>query len=141
MAETMTTDRAGGGRGAVAAEWTPPRGRLRWQLADGEAMVAALRARGETPAVFAKRHGLQEVRVQRWIARTDGRPPRRAARAAPATPTSAVAFAPVRVTAPAAATRGCDLEVVVGDAIVRVGRDVDDELLRRVVAALAGARC
>ena len=48
-------------------------------------------------------------------------------------------FAPVRVMAPAA--RSGELEVVVGEAVVRVGRDVDDELLRRVVAALAGARC
>jgi len=40
-----------------------------------------------------------------------------------------------------APARGGKLEVVVGGAVVRVGRDVDDELLRRVVAALVGARC
>jgi hypothetical protein len=103
-------------------------------LADGESMVAALRASGETQAAFAKRHGLTEVRVHRWVARVVGRPPRRVARAAPTNPTGAMAFATVQVTTPA--PRGCDLEVVVGDAVVRVGRDLDDELLRRVVAVL-----
>jgi len=53
MAET-TTDRSSGPRVVAApAEWMPPRGRLRWQLADGELMVAALRASGETPVAFA----------------------------------------------------------------------------------------
>lgn len=132
MAET-TTDRSSGPRVVPPpAEWTPPRGRLRWQLADGELMVAALRASGETPAAFARRHGLHEVRVQRWVARVG----RKARSAAPAQP---VAFAPVRVTSAQPAVSG--LEVVIGGAVVRVGRGFDGDLLRRVVAALGEASC
>jgi transposase-like protein len=132
MAE-MTTERSSGPRVVTApVEWTPPRGRPRWQLADGELMVAALRASGETPAAFARRHGLHEVRVQRWVARV-GR------KARSATPVQPVAFAPVRVTSAQPAVSG--LEVVVGGAVVRVGRGFDDDLLRRVVAALAEASC
>lgn len=132
MAET-TTDRSSGPRVVTApVEWTPPRGRPRWTMAEGELMVAALRASGETPAAFAQRHGLHEVRVQRWVARVG----KKARSAAPARP---VGFAPVRVTSAQPATSG--LEVVVGGAVVRVGRGFDDELLRRVVAALGEASC
>lgn len=134
MAET-TTDRSSGPRVMTApAEWTPPRGRLRWQLADGELMVAALRDSGETPAAFARRHGLHEVRVQRWVARVG----RKARSAAPA-PVRPVAFAPVRVTSAQPAASG--LEVAVGGAVVRVGHGFDGDLLRRVVAALGEASC
>lgn len=132
MAET-TTDRSSGPRVVTApVEWTPPRGRPRWTMAEGELMVAALRASGETPAAFARRHGLHEVRVQRWVARVG----KKARSAAPARP---VGFAPVRVTSAQPATSG--LEVVVGGAVVRVGRGFDDELLRRVVVALGEAPC
>jgi hypothetical protein len=109
---------------------------MRWQLEDGEAMVAALRASGETPAEFARRHGVQEVRVQRWVARV-GRKPRASATVQP------VVFAPVRVTAQqaTASEHGHGLEVVVGGAVVRVSRGFDGELLRRVVATLGEASC
>ena len=73
MAE-MTTDRNNGERermGSPTIEWAPPRGRGRWQLGDGEAMVAALVATGETLAGFARRHGLHPARVQRWVTRVD----------------------------------------------------------------------
>jgi len=132
MAET-TTERGAGPRVATGpAEWTPPRGRARWRLADGELMVAALRASGETPATFAKRHGLHETRVQRWVARV-GR------KARSSTPVQPVAFAPVRVSSAPSAVSG--LEVVVGGAMVRVGHGFDGDLLRRVVAALGEASC
>ena len=132
MAE-MTTERSSGPRVVTApAEWTPPRGRARWQLADGELMVAALRASGETPAAFARRHGLHEVRVQRWVARV-GR------KARSATPVQPVGFAPVRITSAPPAVSG--LEVVVGGAVVRVGRGFDGDLLRRLVAALGEPTC
>ena len=94
-------------------------------------MVAALRASGETPAAFARRHGLHEVRVQRWVTRVG-----RKARSAPVQP---VAFAPVRVTSAQPAV--CGVEVVVGGAVIRVGRGFDGDLLRRVVAALAEVSC
>lgn len=132
MAET-TTDRSSGPRVVTApVEWTPPRGRPRWTMADGELMVAALRASGETPAAFARRHSLHEVRVQRWVARV-GR------KARSATPVQPVGFAPVRVTSGQPAVSG--LEVVVGGAVVRVDRGFDGDLLRRVVAALGEASC
>lgn len=133
MAET-TTDRSSGPRVVTTpVEWTPPRGRPRWTMADGELMVAALRASGETPAAFARRHDLHEVRVQRWV----GRVGRKARSAAPVQ--QPVGFAPVRVTSAQAEVSG--LEVMVGGAVVRVGRGFDGELLRRVVAALGEASC
>jgi hypothetical protein len=97
-------------------------------------MVAALRASGETPAGFARRHGVQEVRVQRWVARV-GSKPRLSATVQP------FVFAPVRVTAEQTTASGPGLEVVVGGAVVRVGRGFDGELLRRVVATLGEASC
>jgi transposase-like protein len=131
MAETMT-DRNSVRILGPTVEWTPPRGRARWGMAEGEAMVAALRASGETQAAFAERHGLQEARVQRWVKRV-GRKPRLAATASPVT------FAPVRVTSePMASSR---LDIVVGGAVVRVSHGFDGELLRRVVATLGEATC
>jgi hypothetical protein len=133
MAET-TTERSNGVRVlGPTVEWTPPRGRVRWRREGGEAMVAALQASGETPAGFARRHGVQEVRVQRWVARVGRKP--RPSRTVP------IAFAPVRVTALQATTNGHGLEVVVGGAVVRVGRGFDGELLRQVVMALGEASC
>jgi hypothetical protein len=134
MAE-MKTERSSGGRGSASAvEWTPPLERARWHQQDGEAMVAALRASGETPAAFALRHGVQEVRVQRWVTRV-GRRLRPSAGVAPVT------FVPVRVTAEPAAASEHGLDVVVGGAVVRVARGFDGELLRRVVATLREAAC
>jgi hypothetical protein len=90
-------------------------------------MAEALRRSGETPAAFARRHGLQEERVRRW-----GRWGRTAAGRA------GVAFAPVRVvTAEASAA----LEVAVGGAVVRVKAGFDAALLRQVVGALGGGAC
>jgi transposase-like protein len=133
---TTMTERSSGVRGSNAvAEWTPPRGRKRWQLEDGEAMVAALHASGDTVAGFARRHGVQEARVQRWVARV-GRKPHASATGQP------VVFAPVRVTTrPATAGehgRGPEsgLDVVVGGAVVRVSHGFDGTLLRRVVEVL-----
>lgn len=94
-------------------------------------MVAALAASGETVAGFARRHGLHPARVQRWMTRV-GRKAR--GRSAPSP-----AFAPVRVTAER--TSGSGLEVVIGGVVVRVSRDFDGEVLRRVVAALEVTSC
>jgi hypothetical protein len=95
-------------------------------------MVAALRASGEIPAAFARRHGLHEARVQRWVARVG----RKSRSTSPASP---IAFAPVRVTAAARST--AVLEVVIGGAVVRVDHGFDGDLLRRVVAALGEGSC
>jgi transposase-like protein len=134
MAETTTQDRSNGVRVRVLGppvEWTPPRGRARWRHEDGEAMAAAFRASDETVAEFARRHGLHEARVQRWMGRVGRR-----SRSAVASPP--VVFAPVQV---AEATTTTGLEVVVGAAVVRVSRGFDGELLRRVVATLGEASC
>ena len=76
------------------------------------------------------------MRVQRWVARV-GRKPR------PSRTVQPIAFAPVRVTATATptTTSGHGLDVVVGGAVVRVGRGFDGELLRQVVMALGEASC
>ena len=37
------------------AEWRPPAGR--WQIEDGQAMLAALAASGQTPSAFARAKG------------------------------------------------------------------------------------
>jgi len=98
-------------------------------------MVEAWRHSGESQAAFARRHGLQAPRVKYWVDRiTDSAKPRALESAAP------VEFMPVRVVeaAPAVPTGVSQLEVMVAGALVRVGRDFDVELLRRVVAALRG---
>jgi transposase-like protein len=137
MAAT-TTDRSSAARGSTpAAEWTPPQDRERWHQADGEAMVAALRASGETPSEFALRHGVQEARVQRWVKRVE----RVGRRSRPAASVPSVTFAPVRVAAEPAIASGPGLEVVIGEAVVRVSRGFDGELLRRVVTTLGGTSC
>ena len=109
-------------------------------------MTAALRRSGETQAAFARRHGLGEERVRRWLARVEKASRKRG---------PAITFAPVRLTGtarraerpgPAVAPRG--LELVVRGVVVRIGVDFDAPLLRRVVAVhevripgLAAARC
>src|SRR5258705_5065835 len=121
MAAT-TTDRSSGERGStLGVEWTPPQDRERWHQADGEAMVAALRASGETPAEFARRHGVQEARVQRWVKRV-GRRSRPAAASVPS-----VTFAPVRVAAAPAVASGPGLEVGIGEAGGRGSRGFEGE--------------
>ncbi len=44
-----------------------PTGGARWREKDARAMARAFAASGETKAVFAKRHGLNEERVRRWL--------------------------------------------------------------------------
>src|SRR5512139_1479781 len=59
------------------AEWRPPPGR--WQPKDGQAMLAALVASGQTPSVFARARGFTPYRVSYWRARLGERttrPPR-----------------------------------------------------------------
>lgn len=130
------------GTSAGADGWSPPRDRRRWGLDVGRAMVGALRRSGETQAAFARRHGLGEERVRRWLARVEKASRKRG---------PAITFAPVRLTAtttaarraerpgPAVAARG--LELVVRGVVVRIGVDFDAPLLRRVVAALEGEPC
>jgi hypothetical protein len=99
-------------------------------------MAAAFRRSGLTAQEFAERHGIGVWRVRRW---SRGRPA--AAGKSPLTlvkQSSDIRFAPVRIADSAMAT---SMEVVVGRAVVRVGRDFDAELLRRVVLALGDVSC
>jgi transposase-like protein len=130
--------------GGAAQEWTPPR-RRRWDEAAGRAMVAALRQSGESACAFAKRHGLDENRVHRWVKRLVVAPAAPSAPSVAAVSTAppscmAIPFAPVRLVA-AAEERAGALDVVVGGAVVRVHRDFDADLFRRVIAALEEAAC
>lgn len=116
----------------VNRSWSAPRDRRRWRLAEGEAMVDALRASGLTMSAFARRHGLHEARVQRWVGRVARRRPEPAAVAA------APVFAPVRLVKRAEPPV---LEVAIDGAVIRVRDGFDDALLARVVAVLRGERC
>ena len=86
--------------------------------------------------MFAKRHSLDPQRVGRWVARLDGGAGTREAG-------EPLSFAPVRWIVPegAEASPAAGLEVAIGGAVIRVGRDFDEELLRRVVHALAEKAC
>jgi transposase-like protein len=136
MASTSSTIEGNG-----ATEWAPPSERLRWGEAEGRAMVEAWRRSGDSPAVFARRHGLEDMRVRRWIARV-GR-----TRVVVPAPKPTITFAPVQVVE---ATRPVDaqvaslastIEVVVGRAVVRVAAGFDEALLRQVLVVLAESTC
>ena len=114
--------------------WAPPGDRQRWGEADGRAMAEAFRRSGLTTVEFAQRHGIGEWRVRRWTRRGSGKSPAGGSTLAGRNG-SAVRFAPVRI---AERPRGGTIEVAVGQAIVRVGPDFDEDLLRRVVSALGG---
>ncbi len=98
-------------------------------------MAEALRRSGLTDQEFAARHGIGVWRVKRWSRdqRSDGTTALSLIKAPPV-----IRFAPVRIAQ--AATAG-SLDVVVGPAVVRVGRDFDAALLRRIVLALGDAPC
>jgi transposase-like protein len=96
-------------------------------------MLEALARSGQTVREFARRHELQEQRVRAWTKRF---PDVRAS-----TPT----FVPVRVKAKAdvVETRASVVEVKLrGGHTVRIGPDFDEDLFRRVIAALEeGSSC
>jgi transposase-like protein len=54
-------------RTITAEAWRPPQ--RRWREADGEDMVAALKASGLSQRAFASRHGLPAHRVSYWCSR------------------------------------------------------------------------
>ncbi len=114
---------------AGASEWRPPSKR-RWSKADGRAMAHAFAVSGQTKAAFARRHGLDEERVRRWL-RQVGEPDRKR---------EPVAFVPVRVIDRAPQGRG-GVEVVVGARVVRVAAGFCKETLLEVLSALESAAC
>ena len=103
-------------------------------MEDGQGLTEALRASGQTVSAFARRHGVHAERVRRLVRREEQR-------AAPSGAAVSLGFAPVRVVERAEPAEGAALEVTVGVAVIRVGRDFDEALLGRVVAALGGGRC
>jgi hypothetical protein len=97
-------------------------------------MAEAFRKSGLTAQEFAERHGIGVWRVRRWSGVGPGSKDGQAL----IKRSSVVRFAPVRIAEPE--TRAA-LEVVVGRTVVRVGREFDAELLRRVVLALGELPC
>ena len=117
-------------RGTVEAlEWRPPAAR-RWSEREARAMARAFAASGETKAVFARRHGLGEERIRRWLGQLAEQDQRG----------SQPAFAPVRLVERAVERRG-GVEIVVGKRVVRVGAGFCPATLRQVLAALEDGAC
>ncbi len=104
-------------------------------------MVEAWRRSGHSPAEFARRHGLEDMRVRRWISRVN-----RTRVVVPA-PGATITFAPVQVIEAGrpigaqVATAVSTIEVVVGRAVVRVTAGFDEALLRQVLVVLTEATC
>ncbi len=97
-------------------------------------MAEAFRQSGLTAQEFAERHGIGVWRVRRW---SRVRPAGKEGQAL-VKRSSVVRFAPVRIAEPKATA---SLEVVVRGTVVRVGREFDAELLRRVIVALGELPC
>jgi hypothetical protein len=117
-------------------------GRRRWRVKDAELVLAALAESGNTSAEFARRHGLQPKRLQRWQERLAHlESPSLALGDEP----EVAPLLPVRVrgtdsvppalhsTTPGAAPT---LDVSVGRGVVHVPPDFDEEHLHRVVVVL-----
>ena len=94
--------------------------RRRWSEEERRGLLAAQAESGLSLWAFARESGLPYPTLAYWR--------RRGVRPTPR-------LVPVEVVRDAVA-RGAPLEVVVGDVVVRVGCDVDDALLVRVVRAL-----
>jgi hypothetical protein len=106
-------------------------------------MAAALKASGQSPAAFAKEHGVTGQRVYWWLARLEQAGSGRSkGEARPR-------FVPVRVVRSstdrdnrATRTEGPGLEILIGrSTVIRVRRGFDNELLSSVVATLREGPC
>jgi hypothetical protein len=96
-------------------------------------------------AEFARQHGLSDKTVYRWLGRL-GRTVGRSSK-----PRSSPELVPVRIVASVngkgnSATKAeldtSELDIVIGGSrVIRVRRGFDDQLLRRVVAALEEGSC
>lgn len=112
-----------------ASEWRPP-ARRRWRERDARGMAQALVASGETKAAFARRHGLSEERIRRWLRQLTERDQQR----------SQPAFTPVRLVERVPERRG-GIEIAVGTHVIRVAAGFCPETLRKVLAALEEVAC
>jgi transposase-like protein len=111
-------------------------GRMRKHYTEAQrAELVALVARGEaTPRAAAARLGVSESTAYYWLKRRDRRPTALIAATPRPRPTAGLAFArlvPATEANPAIVVR-------VGDAVIAVAHAFDADLLRAVVAALAG---
>lgn len=95
----------------------------RWTGADREAVLAAWTACGLSAAAFAPEAGVSSSTLRRW---------RALARAAEAAPR----LVPVVLGADDRHAEPGRVEIVIGDAVVRVAPGFDEALLLRVVRAL-----
>lgn len=104
---------------------------------DFPSLLAEFDASGQSAAAFARSHGLAPWRLYHALSRRKARAQSAEARASAPRP----AMLPVRVVPDTVAARaGSSLELeLAGGHRLRIGRDFDAELLRRVLGALS--RC
>lgn len=110
-------------------QWRPSASR-RWSEREARDMARAFAASGETKAEFARRHGLGEERIRRWLGQLAERD-RRSKRPV---------FAPVRLVERARSGSG-GVELVIGARVVRVGNGFCPETLRQVLAVIEDDAC
>ena len=122
--------------------------RRRWAVGHKAAIVAESLVAGAKVSEVATRHGVNANMLSTWRGQVlaGGMTTRSAPKAAPIS--SAVTFAPVKLVAggpqpdaradirPAPGT----IEIVLGDASIRVAKGVDTATLSRVLAAVRGGR-
>lgn len=98
-----------------------------WRESDARLLIEAWRGSGETRARFARRHGVEEKRLARWVSRLDGRGTQR----------QRLLLHPVRLVDSRPET-GTPIEVQFASGqCVRVPPGFASEDLRRVLAVLA----
>jgi transposase len=122
--------------------------RRRWSAARKAVIVAESLVGGAKVSEVAARHGVNANMLSAWRGQVlaGGMPTRSAPKAAPIS--SAFTFAPVKVVAggpqPDARadiqTAVGAIEIVLGDASIRVAKGVDTATLSRVLAAVRGGR-
>ena len=106
----------------------------KWSEAEGRQVVDGWRRSGLSPADFARRHGLAEVRLLRWRARL-------AEQAVPADPVMA-AFFPVKIKESAEQDVGEGVELVLASGgVIRVPAGASPTWVARLVLALEHAPC
>lgn len=109
--------------------------RRQWSEEERRGLLAAHAQSGVSLWTFAQTAGIGYTTIARWKERGDGRDA--APRLLPVQIEQPVApTSPTSPTSPAATTGARAVEVVVGDAVVRLGADFDDAVLLRVMRVL-----
>ena len=106
----------------------PParRGWRQWTEVQAREALDAFRRSGLTASAFARQRGVSVHRLQYWRKRLDASPP--------------LTFLPVALPKESAARAPRGLEIVIGEAVLRVPEGSDVEHVARLVAALAARR-